>query len=78
LLCFELQLKGEQEERARALFGQASSVEMKEEVEALAGVIEAADALEKDLKVTTQHMQVRMAAVRRVLTPAQIKILEGG
>lgn len=78
LLCFELQLKGEQEERARALFGQASNVEMEDEMEALAGVVEAASVLEKDLKITTQHMQARMTAVRRLLTPAQIKILEGG
>jgi len=76
LLCFELQLKGEQEERARALFGQASNVETKEEVEALAGVVEAADALEKDLEMTIQQLQAKMAAVRRVLTPAQVKVLE--
>ena len=76
LLCFELQLKGEQEQQARALLGQASKREMKEEVEALAAVVEAADALEKDLETTSQYMQAKMAAVRRVLTPAQVKVLE--
>lgn len=77
LLCFELQLKGEQEERARALFAQASNVvEMKEEVEALAGVVKAADASEKDLEATSQQLQAKMAAVRRILTPAQVKVLE--
>jgi len=76
LLCFELQLKGEQEERARALLGQASRREMEEEVEALAAVVEAADALEKDLETTPQKMHAKMAAVRRVLTPAQVKVLE--
>ena len=76
LLCFELQLRGEQEERARALFGQASNVEMKEEIEALAGVVKAANTLEKDLETTAQQLQSKMAAVRRILTPAQVKVLE--
>ena len=76
LLCFELQLKGEQEERVRALLGQSSKREMKEEAEALAALVEAADALEKDLGTKTQNVQAKMAAVRRVLTPAQVKVLE--
>ncbi len=73
LLCFEVQFKGEQEERARTLFkGHRNALMSSGELQALVGMATATDVLEMDVSA----VQAKLSAVRQVLSPAQWQVLE--
>lgn len=74
LLCFELQLKGEQEEQVKAILSQASE-EMTQELEALQKMASAVGTLYKDLCVSSKRVDCTYEAVRGVLTRAQLQVL---